>query len=149
MKQYAGIEIPIKDPVKVPLSSNMDAVDFFLDLYNDNRNVSFETIYRDTLSTMNIVMCKFKNRLSRGYLPYNFIIYYYAYVVVICNPPAFFRSFTDQKYVIFTSRLLHGMYAYFQARKFEIKNINEWHYNESILTTINEHIIKLQKHGTI
>ena len=139
MKNLGGIQLPVKTPQIINISSNQDAIDFLLDLSLPDKDFHIRTMYNDVDTNLNII----KAFTPVKTYPYNFNVY----VLVITNPPAFLCKFKGQKYFIIIAKLLVDMNTFFKYYKFAVRSVNDFKFITAIIKEIENHLIKYNLYG--
>lgn len=106
MREYGGIEIPLKKVEKIHLSSNMDAIDFLLDLDMGDKFNFIATVYNNNLVSFKVKNVLFYYRVNGIYMSYR------AVILLVRTPDPALIEFEGQKYLIIVAQNLEKLQRY-------------------------------------
>lgn len=137
MREYGGIEIPLKHVEKINLSSNMDAIDFMLDIDMSDKYNFIANMCNDERYCIYLKNIMFYYRVDRIYMSHR------AVLMLITMPEPVLRDFKGQKYLILVSQNLEQLQRYLILWRASAINIKETQAVHVILQTL-EYTMQIQ-----
>lgn len=113
MKEYAGINIPIRKVEIVPIKSTMDAIDFMLDMECKDKFSMMRRFMNEKSQPFNI------NINKTAFYKKQYYIYkpHYGIVLILHLPPKILWAYQDQQFIIFVAPDLKSLIEYFYKWK--------------------------------
>jgi len=114
MKEFGGIRLPVTETLMVEVKTEMDIMDFLLDINFEKKYSAMKTLLEAKCPIMFACKCLFPVK----HYPYSFD----GYIMILKYPPLIWKQHRENNYALYVSRLLFGMKSYWKTKHHKCYN---------------------------